>query len=367
MSPTSLTDLARGLDAPSLPNRLEALRALCACHARDDAALPPEARGPCLPSYDHVHSRYSYGSWVPGVCSVAHQVWAAHVNRAPSITAIEHESLAHYEEAMAAVRIVNDFRGASPLPLLLGIEFKARIDARCVPGPAGDLFRRLMLRQWGQDQAAWVIGVGATVTPEIRQLVARFQSVKRQRAAWQLDLLNAHLDLTPPLRLEDLLTDEGNITDRLLCFAVASRLVSPLHSFTPHSIAAQVRRLLNPGQAAGCDYPDDHPGFLELMRVLQNNGLVPFFSAQIRGDDLRTVWPHLEQWGVRGLDTGGIEPDEPDAQAKIQTMLDLAEQRDLFLIGGVDYRGAGTGWTRHQAWMDHPRIVQTRRKLAWNP
>ena len=67
------------------------------------------------------------------------------------------------------------------------------------------------------------------------------------------------------------------------------------------------------------------------------------------------------------MDTAGIEPEQPDAAENIQTMLDLAEQRELLLIAGADYRGIGTGWTVRQAWMDHRRVVQTRRRLAWPP
>jgi hypothetical protein len=311
--------------------------------------------GPTLPSYDHVHTAASYGWSIPGVFSAAHMVWAAHESQAYSTLIVEHESLAHIEEARLAVEIVN--RGRSqPLRLLLGVEFKAPLTIDDEPSRQ---FSASMLEAWGQGDAAWVVGMGARPGSELTRLVRQFQEAKRSRAQQQLQRLNCHLALASPLELADLLTPEGNVTDRLLCFAVVKAKWPHADQTTFAGHAQSVRRMLNPGGPAYVPFPSGLPSYQALVGMLADLGTAPTFTAQLRGPALERLLPWLKSWGIGGLDTAGIEPGEPDAERAVQQFITLAEQHGLCLFGGADYRGLGTGWVRRAAWMDHPLIRAT--------
>lgn len=311
--------------------------------------------GPSLPSYVHIHTTASYGFGAPGVFSVAHMVWAAHEAHANSIIIIEHESVAHLEEANIAVAEVN--RGmTNPLRLILGVEFKAPI---ALNDPDSHLFSNSIAKFWGQGEAAWVVGVGARPRIELTQLVGRFQEAKRVRASQQLTRLNEHLSLVPPLCLRDLLTPDGNVTDRLLCLAVAKAKWPEADDMTLVRQAGEMRKLLNPGGAGYVPFPSNLPSYQELIRQLARLGMMPVFTAQLRGQVLAQALPLLISWGIKGLDVAGVEPDEPDAAEEIQQFINLARQHGLAFFGGSDYRGTGTGWVEPSPWMDDLLIRST--------
>jgi hypothetical protein len=316
--------------------------------------------GPALPSYDHIHTTASYGYAAPGVCSVARMVWAAHEAGVYSTLMIEHESVAHLGEAERAVAIVN--RGmATPLRLVLGVEFKAPIDLNEVDARA---FSTQLASATGQGEAAWAVGVGAKPSAELKQLVQQFQAGKSKRAAKQLDRLNRHLSLMPPLALSAVAGPDGNITDRQLCLAVAKAKWPGTDDLTLVEDAGAIRKLLNPGGPGHVPYPRTLPSYQDLIGRLLALGLLPTFTAQLRSHALATCLPLLQAWGIQGLDVAGIEPDEPDAEREIQAFIKLAQEHKLALFGGSDYRGTGTGWSRHAKWMDHPLMRATITRLA---
>lgn len=354
-----LRKLFAQLDSRMLGKRLSALRALRELELRGQLS-PSSKIGPRLPSYDHIHTTASYGFAAPGIFSVAHMVWAAHEARAYSALIVEHESVAHLKEAERAVAIVN--RGmAKPLRLILGVEFKAAIALN----DADSLrFSKNIADVWGQGEAAWIVGVGAKPSTELVRLVSRFQAAKRVRASRQLAKLNRHLGLTPPLKLRTLLTPDGNVTDRLLCLAVAKAKWPDASDEKLAKHASAVRKLLNPGGAGYVPFASDLPSYQELIHQLAGWGMSPTFTAQLRGHALDQALPLLKSWGVKGLDVAGIEPDEPDADRAIRQFITLAKQNGLMLLAGSDYRGAGTGWRKRATWMKHPLIRSTIDRMA---
>ena len=346
-----LNDLARQLEAPDVAARLAAVRALCELE-RNGGLGPARPRiGPVLPSYDHVHTRWSYGDSVPGVCSVSRVVWAAHEARAPSVFLVEHESLAHIDEATAAVRIVNAPDAQPGLRLALAIEFKALID---LDDPAARKLSEAMAALWGQGEAAWVVGVGATRTPELERLARQFREAKRLRAEQQLARLKVHLKLSRRFDLAEILTTEGNVTDRQFSVAVARAELGDAGDVTLARRGSEIRRMLNPGGPGHVPFPTGLPTYQELVPQLARWGMLPTSTAQLRGRAMAELVPALKSWGIAGLDVAGIEPTEPDWEQQIALFIDLAQRHGLALFGGSDYRGTGTGWQRHEAWMDHP-------------
>jgi hypothetical protein len=342
------------LDSRILDERLSALAALRELELRGQLGRSVKI-GPILPSYNHIHTTASYGFAAPGVFSVAHMVWAAHEAHAYSTIIIEHESVAHLEEAEIAVAIVN--RGMTdPLRLILGVEFKAQI---ALNDPDSRLFSNNIANFWGQGEAAWIVGVGAKPCAELTRLVGRFQEAKRVRASQQLAKLNRHLVLIPPLDQRAVLTPDGNVTDRLLCLTVAKAKWPDADDATLARQAGEVRKLLNPGGAGYAPFPSNLPSYQELIHQLARLGMTPTFTAQLRGQALAQALPLLKSWGVEGLDVAGIEPDEPDAEQEIRQFIKLAKQHGLALFGGSDYRGVGTGWVKHSAWMDDLLIRAT--------
>lgn len=349
-----MLELVAQLDSPFLSERIAALESLRHLERLGQLELA-DAVGPTLPSYDHVHTTASYGRSIPGVFSVARMVWTAHKSQAYSILIVEHESLAHLDEALCAVEIVN-CGSARPLRLLLGIEFKAPL---AIDDEASRHFSQGMLEAWGQGDAAWVVAIGAKPGKALMRLVYQFQKAKRIRAQQQLERFNCHLALASPLELADLLTPEGNVTDRLLSFAVA-KAKWPDSDWAIWSKHAQsVRKMLNPGGLAHVPFPSGLPRYQQLIRMLANFNMAPIFTAQLRGAVLDRILPWLTSWGIEGLDLAGIEPGDPDAERTIHQFIALAERYGLGLFGGADYRGLGTGWTRRTAWMDHPLIRAT--------
>jgi hypothetical protein len=89
--------------------------------------------------------------------------------------------------------------------------------------------------------------------------------------------------------------------------------------------------------------------------------MVPTFTAQLRGEKLAKYLPLLKEWGIRALDAAGIEPNESDAERSIRRMIYLADQHGMAFVGGSDYRGSGTGWTKSEPWMNHPIDAPTNR------
>ncbi len=342
-----------------MQERLAALEQLC--NLERAGKLDPAAKiGPVLPSYDHVHTTASYGNAAPGVHSAARMAWAAHEARAYSILSVEHESLEHMEEMTRAVEIVN--RGArQPLKLLLAVEFKTLI---ALDDDVSRRFSELILKAWGQGEAAWVVGVGARPGAELTGMVRQFQEAKRVRAEQQLAKLNTHLGLKPAVKLEDVLTPEGNTTDRLLSLAVAKAKWPDADDATLARHGSAVRKMLNPGGPAYASYPAGLPSYQELTGTLARMGMAPTFTAQLRGAALDEMMPALLKWGIGGLDVAGIEPWEPDADMEIKHFVKLAERHGMAFVGGSDYRGTGTGWAEHAPWMDHPLVRATIDRLA---
>jgi hypothetical protein len=354
LSSSKTSGLFVQLDSRALDERLSALAALRELELRGQLGRSVRI-GPILPSYIHIHTTASYGFAAPGIFSVAHMVWAAHEAQAHSTLLIEHESVAHLEEAESAVGIVN--RGVTnPLRLILAVEFKAPI---ALNDPDSRLFSNSIANFWGQGEAAWIVGVGAKPSAELTRLVGRFQEAKRVRASQQLAKLNRHLVLMPPLDLRALLTPDGNVTDRLLSLAVAKAKWPNADDATLARRAGEVRKSLNPGGAGYAPFPSNLPTYQELIHQLARLGMTPTFTAQLRGQALAQALPLLKSWGVGGLDVAGIEPDDPDAEQAIQQFITLAKQHGLALFGGSDYRGVGTGWVKHSAWMDDSSIRTT--------
>ncbi len=351
-------DLIRQLDS-CIPHvrlaSLERLRIL-----EQHGMLDSKAQtGPRLPSYDHIHTSVSYGSVAPGVYSVSHMVWAAHEARAVSISIIEHESLAHCEEARRAVAIVN--RGMDePMQWMLGVEFKAPI-AQADDG--SQRFRASMARAWGQGEAAWVVGLGIRPCEELAKLVHRFQRAKRVRARRQLEGLNRHLGIMPPLMLSELMTTEGNITDRAIALGAAMAKWPDADAATLGCHARDVRAMLNPGGPGYTPFAANLPSYQDLVGTLAHLGMTPAFTSQLREPALSESLPSLISWGIGALDTAGIEPDEPNAEEHIQDLITLAHRFELSLLGGSDYRGTGTGWRSRAAWMDHPLFQKSHARM----
>jgi hypothetical protein len=359
---TGMMELVAQLDSFLLSERIAALESLCHLEQRGQLTRVDKV-GPTLPSYDHVHTTASYGFSLPGVFSAAHMVWAAHESEAYSTVIVEHESLVHLDEARRAVEIVN--RGSTqPLRLLLGVEFKAPV---AIDDEPSRQFSEGIRKVWGQGDAAWVVAMGASPSGELTRLVRQFQEAKRLRAHQQLERLNHHLALAAPLELADLLTPEGNVTDRLLCFAVAKAKWPEADQATRDKHARSVRKMLNPGGPAHVPFPAGLPSYQELIRMLADLGMTPTFTTQLCGPTFDTMLPWLKACGIRALDVAGIDPDNPDAECDVQQVIALAEKYKLLLFGGADYRGVATGWARHMAWMDHPLIRATIDRLCVNP
>ena len=165
--------------------------------------------------------------------------------------------------------------------------------------------------------------------------------------------------------MEDALTPEGNITDRSFSWSLARAKHGRVDDESLGKRAAEIRRMFNPGQPGHYPFPTNLPSYVEVLRCLADLGMLPSFTAQLRGRTLESMMAPLRQWGIRALDTAGIEPDEPNAQGHIQHMIRLAEEHDMALFGGSDYRGSGTGWTEIQPWMAHPRIVESLGMVAY--
>jgi hypothetical protein len=316
--------------------------------------------GPVLPSYDHIHTVVSYGHDIPGLHSVARMVWAAHEAYASSTFLVEHESLLHCEEAGEAAVIVNE-DAERPLSLALGVEFKAPLDRT---DAAARRFGDVLAKRWGQGEAAWVVGAGVRSGSELMNLVARFQSAKRQRAEEQLERLNRHLGIDPSQELSNVATPEGNVTDRALSYAVASAVCGRDARGKCNRIAAEVRTLLGPGKPAYVPYPPGLPCYQDLVATLRRLGMTPVFTAQLRGRDLAEGLPLLKAWGIEGLDIAGIEPYERSAEEDVRHIIELAEKHGLACFGGADYRGAGTGWRSRAPWMDAPLIRESIERVA---
>ena len=360
MTESLFREAAAQLDARTLDERLAALVKLRGLEQRGAIGPATPKIGPALPSYDHVHTRASYGDAAPGVFSVARMVWAAHEARAFSILSVEHESVAHMDEAIQAATIVN--RGMEqPLRLALAVEFKTPI---ALNDAVSKKFSDAMLKAWGQGEAAWVVAVGARRTPELERLVRQFQEAKRVRSEQQLEKLNRHLKLKQPLKLSAILTPEGNVTDRQLTLAVARAELGGVDEKTLARRGGEIRRMLNPGGPAYTPFPPGLPAYQELVGQLARWGTLPTFTAQLRERELEEFLPVLKSWGMAALDTAGIEPNEPNAARDIATYVRLAQQHGLAFFGGSDYRGVGTGWQQHAPWMDHPLIRASIERVA---
>jgi len=345
------------LDALGIETRLAALKTL---REIEHSGRQLFMVGPSLPNYVHVHTTASYGYGVPGVYSVSHMVWSAHESRAPSTLIIEHESVAHLEEAERAIAIVNR-DSEIRLNLALGVEFKAPI---ALDSPISRAFSSDLRQASGQGEAAWVVGVGAKSCGELTQLVEQFQAAKWVRAEKQLKRLNHYLSLSPSLEIRALVGPTRNITDRSLCIAVAKKKWPAANDVALLNNAKAVRKLLNPGGPAYASYPRGLPSYQDLIARLAQLGLIPSFTAQMRARALATHLAALVSWGIRALDTAGIEPTDPEAEKEIQELIVLASRHQLGLIGGSDYRGAGTGWSCYLPWMDHPLMKTTIGQLA---
>jgi hypothetical protein len=360
MSELLFREATTQLDARNMEERLAALMKLRGLEQRGALGPATPKIGPALPSYDHVHTNASYGDAAPGVYSAARMVWAAHEARAFSILSVEHESVAHMDEAIQATTIVN--RGMTePLRLALAVEFKAPI---ALNDAVSKKFSDAILKTWGQGEAAWVVAVGARRTPELERLVRQFQKAKRVRSEQQLEKLNRHLKLSRPLKLSSILTPEGNITDRQLTLAVARAELGDVDEKALAKRGGEVRRMLNPGGPAYAPFPPGLPVYQELVGLLARWGTLPTFTAQLREQTLEEFMPTLKSWGMAALDTAGIEPYEPNAARDIATFVRLAELYGLAFYGGSDYRGVGTGWQEHAPWMDHPLIRTSIERVA---
>lgn len=345
----------RALDAPMIGARLWAIRSL---RRLELAGTPIPEVGPKLPSYLHVHTNVSYPG-VPGVVSPTHMVWAAHQAGADSILLVEHESQLHVIEAYKAVDIVNEGR-EKPLEVAFGIEFRAPVDPDSLLGKA--------LKQAGRGNAGWVVGMGlephAFRNNLLGRLAKQFQEAKRNRAKRQLALLRQQLGLN--LALADVATPEGNITERAIAFAAAKAQLDPETSGG---------RLASRASEIRSEFLEKEPylaadGFVPYENMIVNlagYGLIPTLTAQVPVDVLAGLIPELKRIGIRALDVAGIEPGEPDAEAKINRIIGLAKQNGFFVFGGSDYRGAGTGWLQPAAWMQDPSIAVSLQRLLSQP
>ena len=360
MTESLFREAAAQLDARTLDERLAALVKLRELEQRGASGPAMPKIGPALPSYDHVHTCASYGDAAPGVYSVARMVWAAHEARAFSILSVEHESVAHMDEALQATKVVNRSM-EQPLRLALAVEFKAPI---ALHDDVSKKFSEAMLKAWGQGEAAWVVAVGARRTPELERLARQFQEAKRVRAEQQLKKLNRHLKLKRSMKLSTILTPEGNVTDRQLTLAVARAELGGVDEKTLARRGGEVRRMLNPGGPAYAPFPAGLPAYQELVGQLARWGTLPTFTAQLREQTLEEFLPALKSWGMAALDTAGIEPFEPNAARDIATFARLAHQHGLAFFGGSDYRGVGTGWQEHAPWMEHPLIRASIERVA---
>lgn len=348
-----------GLNSETLRVRLATLESLCDLERNEKLNLGGKI-GPVLPNYIHVHTTASYGFILPGVHSASRMIWAAHEAQVQTVLLIEHESIAHMDEARAAAAIVN--REAShPFRVIFGVEFKAPIAPVDVESRR---FRRRIHEAWGQNEAAWVVAVGANLNPQLAHLVTRFQEAKRWKATRQLDKLSAHLGLLHPLELPKLLTPEGNVTDRSLSYALANTKWPKAGDQFLEKQARAIRKMLNPGGPGFVPFPKGLPSYQSLIRRLSEMGTIPTFTAQLRGKALEENLPALIAWGIAALDIAGIEPDEPDAEKQIYEYISQAEKNNLLIFGGADYRGFGTGWIKNAQWMDHPNFSLSLNALA---
>ena len=354
-----LKELISKIDSKNIDVRLAALEALRELEWHGKLSGLGKI-GPALPNYIHIHTTASYGFGVPGVYSASHMIWAAHEACAREALLIEHESISHIAEASAAVEIVNR-NAPHPMRLIFGVEFKAPIG---LEDEGSRRFSHQIGEAWGQKEAAWVVGVGVNLNPELAQLVARFQEAKRWKAAHQLDRLSRHLGLSHPPELSTLLTPDGNVTDRSLSFGLAKTKHPQSDGPTLELQAKGIRKMLNPGEPGHVPFPDGLPNYQQVIRKLADMNSVPVFTAQLRGTALEKSLALLKSWGMGGLDVAGIEPDEADAEQQIQYYIEQAKQYDLLILGGADYRGFGTGWLKYSPWMDHPLIFGSLNQLV---
>jgi len=354
-----IQEFIAGLDSRSLHIRLSALDSLRALELKGKLRRTKKI-GPVLPNYYHIHTTASYGFGIPGVYSVSHMIWAAHEARVDSTLLIEHESIAHRDEACAAAAIVN--RGEShPLRVIFGIEFKAPI---ALDDAESRRFSHAIGEMWGQNEAAWVVGVGVRPDAELTRLVAHFQEAKRAKAIQQVAKLSLHLGFAHPPDLSCLLGPDCNVTDRSLSFALAQIKCPQVDDRTMGKNASLIRKMLNPGGPGFVPFPEGLPSYQQLIKKLVDMDAIPTFTAQLRGKALEENLPVLKRWGMGGLDVAGIEPDEPNAEKDIGQFIALAKQHEMLILGGADYRGFGTGWLKHSPWMDHPLILSSMARLA---
>ncbi len=349
-----LKHLISRLDADSTQTRLAALEEIQELESFGKLNGHKKI-GPVLPNYIHIHTTASYGLAVPGVFSVSHMIWAAHEARAHTALLIEHESTSHLEEARAAVEIVNNHR-SQPMRLILGVEFKAPI---AIDDLESRRFSDQIGQAWGQNEAAWVVGVGISENRELQNLVAQFQEAKRWKATQQIDKLRRHLGISHPLELSAFLTPEGNLTDRSLSFALAKMKCPQMEGRALERNASTIRKLFNPGEAGYVPFPKGLLSYQQVIRKLADMNSVPTFTSQLHGVALQENMQLLKSWGIRALDIAGIEPGEADAEERILQSLELAKQYNLLIFGGADYRGFGTGWLKHSPWMEHPIMLDS--------
>ena len=349
---TVLNKHISGLNSKSIDVRLATLESLRKQELNGGLNCG-EKIGPALPNFIHIHTTASYGFGVPGVYSVSHMIWAAHEAGARAAVLIEHESMSHIAEANAAAEIVNR-NARDPLKLIFGVEFKAPIG---LEDEGSRQFSRRIGEAWGQGEAAWVVGIGINQNPKLERLVAQFQEAKRWKAAHQLESLSPHLGLARPPELSDLLTPDGNVTDRSLSYFLAQTKCPESDVQVQELQAKRIRKMLNPGEAGYVPFPEGLPSYQQVIRTLADMSSIPVFTAQLRGRALEKSLKLLRSWGIRGLDVAGIEPDEADAEQQIQHYIDQAKQYGLLALGGADYRGFGTGWLKYSPWMDHPLIL----------
>lgn len=332
----------RKLDSFSLDDRLTAVRTL---REMERQGQPTPSVGPILPLHVHVHTDRSYPR-VAGVYSPSHMVWAAHQQGAQWLYLVDHETVAHIQEGFAASQVVNE-GSQKPLKVLFGVEFKAPVD------PSQQRFLEALARGvGGPSGGAWVVGMGVPVTPEgqvpsgLERLVAKFQQAKRERAKEQVQRVNQDWALT--LRLEDVLTPEGNFNERTLAYAAAAALD---HRASPNEIRNRSIRPVPYDPAYG------FPMYGALIKELTALGMVPSFTMQLNVADLEAVLPDLKKLGIQSLDLAGIESNRPGAAADISRVIRLAEREEMPVVGSTDYRGDGAiGWPEAAGWMSNPAI-----------
>ncbi len=350
------------LDDPSLEARLQALRTL---RKLEQSGVPVtrirtvEPKG--LGSWLHIHTTASYPS-LPGVFSPAHMIWAAHQAGADVVGLVDHETLAHVREGFQAAQIVNG--GAEkPMRVLYGVEFKAPVHSRRTE------LRAALHRGVAAGYDAWVVGWGVPVGPngeipeELVQMVDQFQRAKLARANEQTSILRSQKKIN--IYLADLLAispDGKNITDRQLSYSAAILAPGLVDSTQLQREADQIRREILAKFPLLSVY--GFPKYEQVVSQLTELGMVPTFTMQVQVPDLQKLVPELRKIGIQAFDLAGIEHHHPNAVADIQQVIDLAEQYDMPVIGGSDYRGEGAiGWPTAADWMKDPVLATSIEQL----